>query len=232
MINKLVLCWLLLIPVAIAQAQTDTLRYEKEKVKHPTTASLIAPAVFTAYGFAALKWQALKDFDGQVRKRIWTDNPHRLFHLDNYLQLAPGLSVYALNAAGIHGRHNLRDRTIIFLVSNAIMGATVFSLKKAINARRPDGSGNDGFPSGHTALAFAGAEFMAQEFRDVSPWYGVAGYTMAAGTGFLRIYNDKHWFSEVASGAGIGILATKATYWLFPLIQRKLRLQKRPDYKW
>src|ERR1700754_4015506 len=231
MIHRIVLCWLLLMVMVGVQGQPDTSAYRNKDDKIGVGA-MVVPGVMMAYGFAALKWTALKTFDGHVRKVIWENNPHALFRLDNYLQYGPGLAVYGLNAAGVHGRHNFRDRTIIYLVANGIMGAAVLSLKKAINAPRPDHSGNDGFPSGHTALAFTGAEFMAQEFKDVSPWYGVAGYAMAAGTGFLRVYNDKHWFSEVVSGAGIGILAGKVSYWLFPVIERKLGLRKKMEYKW
>jgi membrane-associated phospholipid phosphatase len=32
---------------------------------------------------------------------------------------------------------------------------------------------------------------------------------VATGTGFFRMYNDRHWLTDVAAGAGIGILCTK-----------------------
>ncbi|HEV2478977.1 MAG TPA: phosphatase PAP2 family protein [Puia sp.] len=204
-------------------AQTDSIGHSQ----HIRPVALIIPGALTAYGFAALGWAPLETFDNKVWKTVWIDNPHRPLPLDNYLQYGSGLAVYALNAAGIKGRHNFRDLTIIYLVANGIMGAAVLSLKHFIPARRPDGSGNDGFPSGHSGTAFVGAEFMRQEYIDRSPWYGVAGYTAGAATGFLRIYNDKHWFSEVITGAGIGILASKAAYWLYPAIERALGLRKR-----
>jgi membrane-associated phospholipid phosphatase len=54
-----------------------------------------------------------------------------------------------------------------------------------------------------------------QEYKDVSIWYGISGY-VATGTGFFRMYNDRHWLTDVAAGAGIGILCTKTAYWLYP----------------
>lgn len=232
MVYRGVLCLLLLVWAGDAISQTDSLRTARLNDERPRLQHLVLPAVLTTYGFAALKWDALISFDQQVRKVVWVDNPHRPFHLDNYLQYGPGLAVYGLNAAGIHGRHNFRDRTLIYLVGYAMMGAAVLTLKNVIRAPRPDGSGNDGFPSGHTATAFVGAEFMQGEFGGLSVWYSVAGYVMATGTGFLRVYNDKHWFSELTTGAGIGMIAGKAGYWLFPLIARKLRLRQKPEYKW
>lgn len=88
-----------------------------------------------------------------------------------------------------------------------------------LNAR-PDGSSRNSFPSGHTATAFVGAELLRREYWEVSPWIGVAGYAVAAGTGFFRMYNNRHWLTDVLSGAGIGILSVEAAYWLYPTISK------------
>jgi membrane-associated phospholipid phosphatase len=203
---------------ALAQQDSAAGTPAREKL---TVSSLAAPAVLTAYGFVALSSKPLQLLDRNVRQVVWFDHPHARFSLDNYLQYTPGAAVYILNAFGIKGRNNFRDRTIIYGMANVIMAVSVLSLKKAINAPRPDGSGNDGFPSGHTATAFAAAEFMRKEFSGRSPWYGVAGYSAAVITGFLRVYNDKHWASEVLTGAGLGIISTKVSYWLFPVVHTR-----------
>ncbi len=65
-----------------------------------------------------------------------------------------------------------------------------------------------------------GAELLRREYWDVSPWIGVAGYTVAAGTGFFRMYNNRHWLTDVLAGAGVGILSVEAAYWLYPVITR------------
>ena len=98
------------------------------------------------------------------------------------------------------------------------MGSSVYALKNITKIERPDGSSNNSFPSGHTATAFAGAEFLWQEYKDVNIWYGITGYAVATGTGIFRIYNARHWLSDVVMGAGIGILTTKIAYWIFPYI--------------
>lgn len=182
--------------------------------------SFLLPAAMITYGTIAVHNPTLQDWNRDMKKLIWDNNPHQPFHLDNYLQFAPVVSVYALNAAGIHGAHDLKDRTIILVLFEIIANGTVNVVKNAAHEQRPDGSDYLSFPSGHTTEAFAGAEFMRMEFKDVSPWYGVAGYVMAAATGFLRMYNNKHWMSDVIGGAGVGIASTRLAYWLYPRVER------------
>ena len=191
--------------------------------------ALFVPAVMIAYGATAVHNGTLQKWNVEVKEQIWNDNPHKTFHLDNYLMFAPTLSVYALNAAGIHGEHNFKDRTIILLMANVIANGTVFGVKGWSHELRPDGSDYASFPSGHTAEAFVGAEFMRMEYKDVSPWYGVAGYAMATATGLLRMYNDAHWMSDVIAGAGVGIASTRIAYWLYPKMQHLFGKGKNPE---
>ncbi len=181
--------------------------------------SFVLPAVTIAYGFVALKTDALQDIDENTQEEIWSDHPHHLLHIDNYLQFGPAAAVYALNLLGIKGEHDLLDRSALYLMSNIFLNITVSSLKKITHQERPDGSDYLSFPSGHTAEAFASAEFLRLEYSHVSPWYGVGGYFMAAVTGYLRMYNNKHFLSDLVGGAGIGIASTDLSYWLYPRIK-------------
>jgi len=181
--------------------------------------SLIIPTVLIGYGVVGLTNPALKDVNNNIRKELRAQH-FRKVKLDNFTQYTPSLSVYALNAFGIHGKNNLKDRTIVMATAYIIMGSSVGIIKNTANIERPDGSNNKSFPSGHTANAFLGAEFLYQEYKDVSVWYGITGYVVATGTGLLRMTNDKHWLTDVATGAGIGILSTKIAYWVHPLIKK------------
>ncbi len=143
------------------------------------------------------------------------------FKADEYLRFSQMAAVYALDAFGVKGKHNFKDKTIILAMSAATMGIAVKSMKLAFKEDRPDGDGNDAFPSGHTATAFMGAEFLYQEYKDVSPWIGYSGYALAALTGYLRIYNNRHYLNDVLAGAAIGVLSTKFAYWLYPRIFSK-----------
>ena len=182
--------------------------------------TLVIPVSLITYGVISQSSEDLREFDVNIKNIVRRDEDFRTT-IDNYLQYAPGVSVYILNAAGIKGKNNFRDRTMIYLMSNLIMGITVQTIKNITKVQRPDGFGKNAFPSGHTATAFAGAEFLRQEYKDVSPWYGIAGYAVATTTGFLRMYNNRHWLSDVVAGAGFGILSTKIAYWIAPIVAKR-----------
>ncbi|MEO5683943.1 MAG: phosphatase PAP2 family protein [Chitinophagaceae bacterium] len=185
--------------------------------------SFILPAAMVAYGVVTLNSNQLRSLNEKVKEEVYTERSNKdKIHIDNVLLYAPAAAVYGLNAMGIKGKNNFRDRTMLYAMSQLIQSAVVFPVKKLVAENRPDESNRLSFPSGHTACAFASAEFMRQEYKDVSPWYGVAGYAAAASTGFLRMYNNKHWLSDVVAGAGIGIMSTRLSYWIYPLIKRKL----------
>jgi membrane-associated phospholipid phosphatase len=144
------------------------------------------------------------------------------FSIDDFSQYSPALAVYALDAAGVKAKHRLADRTLVLGTAYFIMGTTVNVLKITGRVQRPDGSSTNSFPSGHTATVFMGAEFLYQEYKDRSAWYGIAGYAVATSTGLFRMFNNRHWLTDVAAGAGIGILSTKFAYLLYPYLRRKL----------
>lgn len=182
---------------------------------------LIIPGVLIGYGVIGLESDQLLSFNSQIKEEVTEDIDQKVT-IDDFSQYSPAASVYALNAFGIKGKNNFRDRSVIFVTSYVIMATTVLSLKSIVKEERPDGSNNNSFPSGHTATAFAGAEFLWQEYKDKSIWYGIAGYAVATGTGLFRIYNNRHWLTDVTAGAGIGILSTKLAYWMNPYITKKI----------
>lgn len=183
--------------------------------------SLLVPAALIGYGIVGLESHTLKNLNSSTQEEV-LEHIDENVSFDDFSQYAPFVSVYALNAMGVKGEHAFADRTIILSTAYLIMGITVNSIKSTTRELRPDGSSANSFPSGHTATAFMGAEFLYQEYKNQSEWIGVAGYLTATATGVFRMYNNRHWLNDVAAGAGIGILSTKLSYWLYPVIQRKL----------
>lgn len=64
------------------------------------------------------------------------------------------------------------------------------------------------FPSGHSTVAFATATVLAQMYKDEK---GIPElmYTLASLAALSRIYDDKHWFSDVVLGSSIGYFSGK-----------------------
>lgn len=141
---------------------------------------------------------------------------HRSF--DNYTQYVPGVVMVGMKALGVKGRSDWGRMIASDAFSMAIMASVVQTMKHTTNVMRPDGSDNHSFPSGHTAMAFMTATMLTKEYGHISPWIGVGAYTFASGTGLMRIANNKHWISDVLTGAGIGIISTELGYCLADLI--------------
>jgi membrane-associated phospholipid phosphatase len=118
------------------------------------------------------------------------------FLIADDLDLAKPLGFDLVNMTG-SPRHDLGlalGRTI----------AVSYGLKYAVQEERPNGEDNRSFPSGHTAVTFAGAEFIRKHYG----WgYGVPAYAAATFVGWSRVATDDHWGHDVAVGAAIGILS-------------------------
>jgi membrane-associated phospholipid phosphatase len=88
--------------------------------------------------------------------------------------------------------------------SGVVSRVAVEGLKFTVDKDRPDGSGDDSFPSGHTADSFASATFIQQRYG----WkWGIPAYIGATFVGYSRVKSDKHYLEDVLAGAAIGILA-------------------------
>lgn len=188
------------------------------------TKEFALPLAFITYGIIGIESDGLQNVDHGLRNQIQQPDVRFRTSFDNYLQFSPALAAFTLKAAGIKGKNNTLHSSRIYLTSTLLMAGTVSILKHSVGSLRPDGSAYNSFPSGHTATAFAAAEFLHQEFKDSNLLISYSGYLAASTTGALRMSNDKHYLSDVLAGAGIGILSTKAAYW----INKKIFEKKQP----
>ncbi|MEO6521501.1 MAG: phosphatase PAP2 family protein [Mucilaginibacter sp.] len=190
---------------------------------HSKFLSLVPPAALITYGGISFAIPALRRLDYSINNEILkTDPGFSSAKTENYFQFAPVILVYGLNFVGVSGKNTFLDRTILLGISGGFVSIMTSTLKHTTNRLRPNSADYLSFPSGHTSTAFAGAEFMAQEYSEKSPWYGVVGYTIATTTGIFRLYNHDHWFSDVVAGAGFGIISTKLAYLVYPYLRNAL----------
>jgi len=139
--------------------------------------------------------------------------------IDDYTQFFGPAMVVGLKLGGYEGRSDWPRLLASAGMSYGIMAAIVNGIKYSAKEMRPDGSTANSWPSGHTATAFVGATLLHKEYGLTrSPWFSVAGYGVATATGVMRVLNNRHWISDVMSGAGIGIMSTELGYALCDLL--------------
>lgn len=183
-------------------------------VKGVLSNPLFVPIALTGYGFVGLGNDGLKSLNYEFREEVQEHYPNFKTGIDDYLQFTPALATFALKIAGKESEHAFGSSIRLYISSGLLMAGTVYALKSITHIQRPDGTTYDSFPSGHTATAFVAAEFMHQEFKNTAPLLSYSGYVAASATGALRMLNNRHYFTDVLTGAGIGILTTKASYWI------------------
>ena len=139
--------------------------------------------------------------------------------IDDYTQFFGPAMVVGLKLGGYEGRSDWPRLLASAAASYGIMAGLVNGIKYSAKEMRPDGSTANSWPSGHTATAFVGASLLHKEYGLTrSPWWSVAGYGVATATGVMRVLNNRHWISDVMSGAGIGIMSTELGYALCDLM--------------
>ena len=131
--------------------------------------------------------------------------------------LAVGVGGGMALAGLISGHDGLRRSGERVLAAVGVAGLTSVAIKFPVGRLRPSDtddpyvfkpfSGNDAFPSGHTTVAFALAASLSGEIHN--PWVSAVLYAGAAGTGWSRLNDHLHWFSDVLMGSAVGITGAK-----------------------
>ncbi len=159
-----------------------------------------------------------KQFDKKTRQLRNDFMPSFHDETDNYLQLAPVVVLYGMKAAGVKSRSSWSRMIVSHAATVAFMFPLTRSLKSIFKVQRPDSSKPNSFPSGHTTTAFMTATMLHKEYGYLSPWVTVGSYSCATATGLMRMANNRHWYSDVLCGAGLGMLTTEFGYWIGDLL--------------
>ena len=177
--------------------------------------TFVGVPLFVAGIIAKSEKKAFRQNDG-TKHVLLTEFKTRI---DDYTQYFGPAVTLGLKIGGVEGRSDWGRLLASSAMSYGIMAILVNSIKYTSKEMRPDGSSANSWPSGHTATSFAGATILHKEYGLTrSPWYSIAGYGVATATGVMRVLNNRHWVSDVLSGAGIGILSTELAYALSDIL--------------
>jgi membrane-associated phospholipid phosphatase len=195
----------------------------------------VAPASAQAAPDAASSWWlaggalfgASVLLDQQVRERVppggatnWDPLTDRLNMLGNPRYLVPALAG-GFAVGKVVPVPELATSSAHVLGGLLAAGIANGSLKTALGRERPVGGDPvsfrpfnldnrwQSFPSGHATVAFSIATGISEEAG--RPWVSVLAHTTAGLVGWSRVYEDKHWASDVVGGALVGIGATRLT---------------------
>ncbi len=222
----------LLSHVKISGQISDTIEIAPAWHQRKVVSVLLVPSILIGAGIATMNDNGFySSYDAY--EDIQKNYPDFHTNIDDYLMFMPAVAVYGLNFAGVKGKNNFVDRSLIYLISISLASITNGVIKNTTNVLRPDGSDFQSLPSHHTTIAFVSATFLHEEYKDQSIWYGIAGYSIATATGMLRMLNNKHWMSDVLVGAGLGILTTKVVYLVYPAVKNLFNAKdnKRSNHK-
>jgi membrane-associated phospholipid phosphatase len=113
-----------------------------------------------------------------------------------------------------------RREAWMMLEAAGLGSVTAYGLKFVAGRAGPDdsadpnewfkeGSGKS-FPSWHATAAFAVGTVLAESGNDDYRWLRrLLGYGLGAGTDYLRLRHNAHWFSDVVAGSALGAASAR-----------------------
>lgn len=200
--------------LAPEKVQQDTCKVSLSEERIPIVAydfqpkKLILPASLITVGAIGTAISGMNDFHLLSRK-----DSVKQIRVDDYLEWGMLGWVFICDLMGKE-KHHFIDQFFILALAEGMNAGMVRGLKKIVNETRPDG-GPHSFPSGHTANCFLGAHLAYKEFKDSNLWLAYSGYGIATLVGVSRLYNNRHWISDVIAGAGFGILSVELSYLIY-----------------
>lgn len=166
---------------------------------------------------------------------LWNDYAnHRNIHISghdmhtpglksaDYIQYAPLALIYIPKLFGLEGRLTWKEMLLTQAGTFVATFGLTQGLKYSFGRLRPDESARNSYPSGHSVTAFLLAHMLHKEYGEtVSPWFSVAGYSIATATGIMRVCEQRHHISDVLCGAGIGIFMAEIGYTICDCIRHR-----------
>lgn len=161
--------------------------------------------------------------DMPIRKFNYSIQTPFLISVSKYGVEPWGRGLYSLPVLGglfFYGKATKHEKiaatSFVAVETFVVSSAYTFILKQAIHRERPYQSlfpfafhgpfasrYYTSMPSGHTQAAFSVASVFARSYKE-KKWVAPVCYTLASLVGISRIYDNKHWLSDVVIGAALG----------------------------
>ncbi len=181
------------------------------KSTHIRKIGLLAVLAAFLFGTALHAQPWPKNINNSVRDAVIGISNGHTYSFDDWIQYIPAAAYMTLDLAGVSHDSGFVKRGCTALSGYVFYAVTTQTVKHVVSEMRPDGSRDNSFPSGHSGMAFLGAELVRMEYGN---GWGVAAYGIAGTTAFMRIWNDKHWLTDVVAGAAIGIFSAHVGDWV------------------
>jgi membrane-associated phospholipid phosphatase len=120
-----------------------------------------------------------------------------------------------LESASLMTAKSVLISTLIYVTAKSVVrrgrptyGNDPFSFDPAFSMSKTHTS----FPSGHMNTVTTVATALAEIYGKDHPWVPWVTYSVAILTGTTRLYQDRHWSSDVWVGASLGYFVTKSIF--------------------
>ena len=200
-------------------SRDSSIREKEIKPHYLKPTALIVPGTFLVYAGLKPFIPGVKKLDDTIYANVKANHPDFHTNAEDYLMWAPSASIYLLDAFNVKTQHTFKEHLLLDAGSIVITGGIGYAMRLVSRHIEVYQTHGTNFPSGHTANAFRGAELLRQELKGFNQLVSYSGYVVATAVGVLRIYNKDHLLTEVLAGAGLGILSTKFTYWIFDKVK-------------
>lgn len=183
------------------------------------TTDLIAPSILITTGAISISGRWSDSLKNTVRDGFINWKGYKTTYCDEIIKFIPIVGYLTLDLFGAKTTTTIPTKICTGSIALVTMAGITYGLKYCITEKRPNSNEYNSFPSGHTALAFTGAELVRKEYGN---YWGLGSYTIATTVAFFRLYNDEHWINDVITSAGIGILSADLAYALLPVTEKVL----------
>lgn len=190
----------------------------------------------TAGGLLAVDYE-VKQFFLRNHTSFWNSVTNQVEPFGN--AYSPYL-VGGMYVAGVISHNRKLEHTSLMTAKSLLLSTLLYTFTKSVVRRgRPTyyddplvfnapfsmDKYHTSFPSGHMLTVTTVATALAEAYGEEHPWVPWVTYTIAIMTGTTRLYQERHWSSDVWLGASLGYFVTKGIFKRHRQLEHKKAMQ-------